>query len=290
MPCRAWGSSPFGIRLAAYDSRLLELCRSSDIHGTLEATKPRYASGQGGRSGCARERRDCEIQGEPKSFAALDLGAGAVTPELAYVTASYRLNGCERRLSRAQVIGSARSHVQESARSHEHREYTAQAIESARSHFLNSLRSTLRTSSISCGDTNVRTLSLVSQKGGAGKTTLSLHLAVAAHMAGFSVAIADLDPQVSAWKWSERRKGEPAAIVAQAEQLESIQARAAAGGLDLLIVDSAPHADRPALLACKAADLVRIPCRASSVDVYALGAPFDITSLAWKQAAVVFIA
>ena len=59
----------------------------------------------------------------------------------------------------------------------------------------------------------MRTLSLVSQKGGAGKTTLSLHLAVAAHMAGFSVAIADLDPQVSAWKWSERRKGEPGAIV-----------------------------------------------------------------------------
>lgn len=134
----------------------------------------------------------------------------------------------------------------------------------------------------------MRTLSLVSQKGGAGKTTLSLHLAVAAHMAGFSVAIADLDPQVSAWKWSERRKGEPAAIVAQAEQLESIQARAAAGGLDLLIVDSAPHADRPALLACKAADLVLIPCRASIVDVDAIGATFDITSLARKPAAVVF--
>src|SRR3954452_6973591 len=109
-PGKAWGSSPFGGRLAAYDSRLLQLCRSSDIHGTLDATKPRCASGRGGRSGCARERRDCEIQGEPKSFAALDLGAGAVAPEVAYVTASYRLNGCERRLSRAQVIGSARSH------------------------------------------------------------------------------------------------------------------------------------------------------------------------------------
>src|SRR3954451_23754089 len=59
-PCRAWGSSPFGVGLAAYDSRLLELCRSSDIHGTLEATKPRCTSGQGGGSGCARERRDCE--------------------------------------------------------------------------------------------------------------------------------------------------------------------------------------------------------------------------------------
>src|SRR6195952_1696377 len=81
----------------------------------------------------------------------------------------------------------------------------AYAIESARSHFLNSLRSTVRTCLIPCGGTNVRTLSLVSQKGGAGKTTLSVHLAVAAHMAGLSVAVVDLDPQASAWKWSERR-------------------------------------------------------------------------------------
>ena len=46
--------------------------------------------------------------GEPKSLAALDLGAGAVAPELAYVTASYRLNGCERRLSRTHGIDSTR--------------------------------------------------------------------------------------------------------------------------------------------------------------------------------------
>src|SRR3954471_17071768 len=44
-PCRARGSSPFGVGLAAYDSRLLELCRSSDIHGTLDATKPRCTAG-----------------------------------------------------------------------------------------------------------------------------------------------------------------------------------------------------------------------------------------------------
>src|SRR4051794_21215595 len=44
-PCRAWGSSPFGVGLAHYDSRLLQRCRSSDIHGTLKATKPRRFRG-----------------------------------------------------------------------------------------------------------------------------------------------------------------------------------------------------------------------------------------------------
>lgn len=134
----------------------------------------------------------------------------------------------------------------------------------------------------------MRTLSLVSQKGGAGKTTLALHLAVSAHLAGLSVAIVDLDPQASAWKWSERRKADPEAATASAEQLESVQARAKAGGLDLLIVDSAPHADRPALIACRAADFVLIPCRASIIDVDAIAATFDITALARKPSAVVF--
>ena len=134
----------------------------------------------------------------------------------------------------------------------------------------------------------MRTLSLVSQKGGAGKTTLSVHLAVAAHMAGLSVAVVDLDPQASAWKWSERRKQEPQAATASAEQLESIKERANAGGLDLLIVDSAPHADRPALSACRAADFILIPCRASIVDVDAIASTFDITVLARRPCAVVF--
>lgn len=134
----------------------------------------------------------------------------------------------------------------------------------------------------------MRTLSLVSQKGGAGKTTLSVHLAAAAYGAGLSVAIVDLDQQASAWKWSERRKGQPHAATASAEQLESVQARARDGGLDLLIVDSAPHADRPALLACKAADFVLIPCRASIVDIDAIGASLDIAELARRRCAVVF--
>ena len=134
----------------------------------------------------------------------------------------------------------------------------------------------------------MRTLALVSQKGGAGKTTLALHLAVAAHRAGLEVAIADLDPQSSAWKWSERRKDHPEAVVTSAEQLDHVKAQAAAGGLDLLIIDSAPHADRPALVACKASDLVLIPCRASILDIDAIGQTHDLTTIARKPSWIVF--
>src|ERR1700712_3402481 len=134
----------------------------------------------------------------------------------------------------------------------------------------------------------MRCLALVSQKGGAGKTTLALHLAVAARLAGLAVAVVDLDPQSSAWKWSERRGDHPKVVTATAEQLESVKSTAENGGIDLLIVDSAPHADRPALVACKAADFVMIPCRASIVDIDAIGATFDLTSITQRRAAVVF--
>ena len=134
----------------------------------------------------------------------------------------------------------------------------------------------------------MKTLALVSQKGGAGKTTLALHLALAAHQAGYQTAIVDLDPQASAWKWSQRRKAPPEAVGASPEQLESIKAKAQAGGLDILILDSAPNADRASLIACKAADLVLIPCQASILDIDAIGASYDLTEIARKPACIVF--
>lgn len=59
----------------------------------------------------------------------------------------------------------------------------------------------------------MKTIALVSQKGGVGKTTLATGLAVAAHQAGLSAAIFDLDPQASAAFWKDTREAAEPAVV-----------------------------------------------------------------------------
>ena len=76
----------------------------------------------------------------------------------------------------------------------------------------------------------MKTLAIVSRKGGAGKTTISTHLAVAAEALGIVSALFDLDPQASAAIWADHR-GEsfPAVMPAQYPRLASLLKQAPSG-------------------------------------------------------------
>src|SRR5260370_23159119 len=90
----------------------------------------------------------------------------------------------------------------------------------------------------------MKTVAIISQKGGAGKTTVAIHLAVAAEQRGMNTAIFDLDPQASAASWADKRKNpSPAVVSAQAARLPGLLEQAAAQFADLVIIDSAPNAD-----------------------------------------------
>ena len=134
----------------------------------------------------------------------------------------------------------------------------------------------------------MQTIALISQKGGAGKTTVALHLAVAFAGAGRNTAVIDLDPQASAANWSDRRESElPVVVSAHASRLQHEMRRVEDAGCQVLVLDTAPHSDRSALAVAKAADLVLMPCRPAILDMEAIGATLDLVRTTGKPVCVV---
>jgi chromosome partitioning protein len=136
--------------------------------------------------------------------------------------------------------------------------------------------------------TTMKTVAIISQKGGAGKTTIAIHLAVAAEKRGMKTALFDLDPQASASSWSDKRnKPSPAVVSAQAGRLPALLEQARAQSADLVIIDSAPNADAASLAAARAADLILVPCRPAAFDLNAIGTTLSLAVVAGKPAFVV---
>ena len=131
----------------------------------------------------------------------------------------------------------------------------------------------------------MRTVTLLSQKGGSGKTTLSINLAIAGALQDKSVVIIDLDPQQSAARWARLRQCEnPVIVSGHGPNVADLVERARAGGADLIIIDTAPKSENAALAAAKLADVVVIPCQPSSLDLDAIADSVNIVQLARKPA------
>jgi chromosome partitioning protein len=134
----------------------------------------------------------------------------------------------------------------------------------------------------------MKTIAIVSQKGGVGKTTAAIELGFAAHAAGFPTAIIDLDPQGTAAKWGDRRESDgPSVIGGQASRLSVILDTARANGAELVIIDTPPSAEAIALQAAKVSDFILIPTRAGGFDIEAIQTTLEMAEFAKRPAAVV---
>jgi len=134
----------------------------------------------------------------------------------------------------------------------------------------------------------MRIVAILSQKGGTGKTTLALHLAVAAETVGHSAVVIDLDPQASSAEWKDSRPSDtPVVVPVPSARLPQALQAAHEGGAYLVVIDTAPHASEVALAAAEAANLVLIPCRAGILDLRAIGITARVVKLAGKAAYVV---
>lgn len=122
----------------------------------------------------------------------------------------------------------------------------------------------------------MKTIALVTQKGGAGKTTLAAAIAVAATEAGESVIALDLDPQGSLAAWGDQRaKAQREAPTVDAlpadkvPQLPQILKALAGKGYTLAILDCPGIASTATSLAMQAADLSLVPARPTRLDIQA---------------------
>jgi chromosome partitioning protein len=125
---------------------------------------------------------------------------------------------------------------------------------------------------------------LASQKGGAGKTTLAAHLAVAVEAAGDGPAVLiDTDPQgsLSAW-WNVREAKSPDLAPTTIAELPAKIVALAEAGYRVAVVDTPPAITDAIGAVVRSADLVLIPARPSPHDLRAVGSTVELAHEADK--------
>ena len=107
----------------------------------------------------------------------------------------------------------------------------------------------------------MKTLAILSQKGGTGKTNTAVNLAVASQLAGHRTALIDLDPQASAAKWGDRREDKSLLVFsAHASRLRETLYTAEQNGATFAVIDTQGSTDPSLVKIAKASDMALIPC------------------------------
>ncbi len=131
------------------------------------------------------------------------------------------------------------------------------------------------------GSQRGRVISVVQQKGGSGKTTVSAHLAVA-WAEKYSVAVLDVDPQGSLGEWYEAREerlgedGTGLSFQTASGWGARREARRLARDHDIVLIDTPPKSDLDAKPAIMVADLVVVPVQPSPIDLWATAQTLEL--------------
>ncbi|MEZ5866594.1 MAG: ParA family protein [Geminicoccaceae bacterium] len=131
-------------------------------------------------------------------------------------------------------------------------------------------------------------IAFVTQKGGSGKTTLCVNLAVAAEAAGGRCLILDMDPQGTAESWyHDRDAASPKLVKLGADSLAEAVGAARRQGFTHVFIDT-PGRDEPSVAAAiRIADFCLVPCRPTPADMKATPATIATIRRLAKPAAFV---
>lgn len=115
----------------------------------------------------------------------------------------------------------------------------------------------------------LKIICVTNQKGGCGKSTITVNVSGALAAKGYHVGIMDIDPTANSTMWINKRElGDPELLSISIDQLEAVIPKLDAGGLDFLIIDTPgfKHNDIFALL--RLGDLLVLPSKASYFDLW----------------------
>lgn len=127
-----------------------------------------------------------------------------------------------------------------------------------------------------------KVITIAQQKGGAGKTTVAAHVAVALSQKGNRVAVVDIDPQGRLTHWHklrEERFGEGytgLSFVHVSGWRVGSEVSLLSRSCDFVIIDSPPHTETEARTAIRSADLIVIPVQPSPTDLWASQATIEL--------------
>ncbi|MFE4108407.1 AAA family ATPase [Almyronema epifaneia] len=124
----------------------------------------------------------------------------------------------------------------------------------------------------------MKTISLLTRKGGSGKSTLTTHWAVEAERTkGRRAVIFDFDPQGSCSSWySKRQANSPLLIQSGPEAVQDHLEACKSEDVDFVLIDTVPDINAIAVHAARVSDLVVIPVRPSVLDIEAISASVEL--------------